>query len=144
MEESERMKPEPLKIELTPEAYEDLKRIAKKIKEIDEFKEIDEKVIIRLLAVTFVTFKLREKSAVQWLLKEIEKEIEEIENLKPIYNNYGNYEDWSCPVCKMHFREETKAYEHVEWEKRELRKTKGKMLEWLEDRVKKAFEGVIE
>ena len=75
------MKPEPLKIELTPEAYEDLKRIAKKIKEIDEFKEIDEKVIIRLLAVTFVTFKLREKSAVQWLLKEIEKEKKKLGDL---------------------------------------------------------------
>ena len=83
------------------------------------------------------------KSAVNLLLKEIEKEKKKIENLKPIYNDYGNYEDWTCPICKIHFKEETKAYEHVEWEKRELRKTKGKMLNWFEDLIKKAFEGVV-
>jgi len=91
------------------------------------------------------SFFLREdvKSAVNLLLKEIEKEKKKIENLKPIYNDYGNYEDWTCPICKIHFKEETKAYEHVEWEKRELRKTKGKMLNWFEDLIKKAFEGVV-
>jgi len=84
-----------------------------------------------------------EKQKVEELLKEIEKEKKKIENLKPIYNDYGNYEDWTCPICKIHFKEETKAYEHVEWEKRELRKTKGKMLNWFEDLIKKAFSGVI-
>jgi len=84
------------------------------------------------------------KSAVEWLLKEIEKEREQIENLKPIYNDCGNYEDWSCPVCRIHFKEETKAYEHVEWEKRELRKGKGKMLGWFEEKIKKWFADVVE
>jgi len=92
----------------------------------------------------YIVFLSDVKSAVNWLLKEIEKEKKKIENLKPIYNDYGNYEDWTCPICKIHFKEETKAYEHVEWEKRELRKTKGKMLNWFEDLIKKAFEGVVD
>ncbi len=108
------MKPEPLKIELTPEAYEDLKRIAKKIKEIDEFKKIDEKVIIRLLAVTFVTFKLREKSAVEWLLKEIEKETNKYLDV------YSHPDDEALRIVLENFSIKVK------------------------DLIKKAFEGVIE
>jgi len=113
------MKPEPLKIELTPEAYEDLKRIAKKIKEIDEFKEIDEKIIIRLLAVTFVTFKLREKSAVEWLLKEIEKMKKFYEDKTKEYLNKGDIDSAEIFTAK--------------------RDTIFRVI----NKIKKAFEGVV-
>jgi len=112
------MIPEPLKIELTPEAYEDLKRIAKKIKEIDEFKEIDEKVIIRLLAVTFVTFKLREKSVVQGLLEEIEREdsgklpnpsfrtkLEKTTYWLGFIDGYNHAKNWIKNLIKKEFKE---------------------------------------
>ena len=134
---SDEMKPEPLTKEKIKE--EVLNRIKSKYD-----KSIYEPIIL-FDSCDVIVDELFDiiKQRLNWILKEIEKEKEQIENLKPIYNDYGNYEDWTCPICKIHFKEETKAYEHVEWEKRELRKTKGKMLNWFEDLIKKAFEGVV-
>ena len=133
-----------MEIIIEQKAYEDLRKLVKKLKEVsDEYKEVKDETLLRILALAFTMNKIREEKIKNKILKEIEKEKERIENLKPIYNDYGNYEDWSCPICGMRFKEEAKAYEHVEWEKRELRKTKGKMLEWCEDLVKKVFEGVM-
>jgi len=89
-----------MEIKVSVEAYEDLKRIAKQMKEIDEFKDIDEKLIVRLLAVTFVLSRIRERKRVQGFLKDIEKEKLLFSTLGHIKNAIHNFDQFKRCVTK--------------------------------------------
>ena len=66
-----------LKIELSPEAYEDLKKLVKKLKEVSpEYRDIDDFVLLKLLSVVFTLGKLREERLKRRIVEKIEKMIE--------------------------------------------------------------------
>jgi len=66
-----------LKIELSQEAYEDLKKLVKRLKEVSpEYRNIDDSVLVRLLSVVFTLSKLREERLKKRIVEEIEKMIE--------------------------------------------------------------------
>ena len=66
-----------LKIELSPEAHEDLKKLVKRLKEVSpEYRNIDDSVLVRLLSVVFTLSKLREERLKKRIVEEIEKMIE--------------------------------------------------------------------
>ena len=70
-----------MEIKIEQKAYEDLRKLVKKLKEIsDEYKEIKDETLIRLLATAFAMGKMREEKIKNKILQEIEKEIKEVED----------------------------------------------------------------
>ena len=64
-----------MEIKIEQKAYEDLRKLVKKLKEVsDEYKEIKDETLIRLLATAFAMGKIREEKIKNKILQEIEKE----------------------------------------------------------------------
>jgi len=74
-----------MEIIIEQKAYEDLRKLVKKLKEVsDEYKEVKDETLLRILALTFSMNKIREEKIKNKILKEIEKKQEQIEKSKVI------------------------------------------------------------
>ena len=110
-----------MEIIIEQKAYEDLRKLVKKLKEVsDEYKEVKDETLLRILALTFSMNKIREEKIKNKILKEIEKEIWKHEKTAESFLNEGNTraKEWHSGISEG--------------------------LEIAKDLIKKAFSGVLE
>ena len=115
-----------MEIIIEQKAYEDLRKLVKKLKEVsDEYKEVKDETLLRILALAFTMNKIREEKIKNKILKEIE-ELQKINKIRlDRLREVVTDEDYN-PL-----------YAHYE-------EGYGDALIEVEDIIKKAFSGVIE
>jgi len=82
-----------MEIKIEQKAYEDLRKLVKKLKEVsDEYKEIKDETLLRLFATVFAMGKIREEKIKNKILKEIEekRKLETVNKKKVEYFNPEN------------------------------------------------------
>jgi len=81
-----------MEIIIEQKAYEDLRKLVKKLKEVsDEYKEVKDETLLRILALTFSMNKIREEKIKNKILKEIEKMEKELRPTVPTTYEDGFY-----------------------------------------------------